>query len=80
MKLVGVIVHGIGSYVFIVHKNWSSDPNLTIEIFHRLFYFLQPLQSKTLFIQVLIQFKSFRWIIVQERTKIKMFVLSVNFL
>ena len=37
VKLVGVIVHGIGSFVYLIHKNWPSDPNLTIEILHRTF-------------------------------------------
>jgi hypothetical protein len=52
MKLVGVIIHGIGAYVFIVHKNWAADPNLTIEILHRVLNVIQPQQAKTLYIQV----------------------------
>ena len=52
MKLIGVIVHGIGVFVFLVHKNWAADPNLTIEVLHRVFSFLAPFKPKKLFIQV----------------------------
>ena len=51
MKLVGVIVHGIGAYVFIVDKNWSADPNLTIEILHRVLGTI-PIQSRVLYVQM----------------------------
>ena len=35
IKLVGVIVHGIRTFVYLIHKHWPSDPNLTIELLHR---------------------------------------------
>lgn len=56
MKLVAVIVHGVGVYVFLVHKNWAPDPNLTIEIMHRVFSYVKPERGKHLFIQVLMNF------------------------
>ena len=52
MKLVGVIVHGVGSYVFLVHKNWAADPNLTIEILHRIFSLIAIRRNSKLFVQV----------------------------
>ena len=53
MQLIGCIVHGIGSYVFIMHKNWPADPNLTIEVIHRVLSFIKPTKGKHLFVQVL---------------------------
>ena len=41
MKLVGVIVHGIQTFVYLIHKHWPSDPNLTIEILHRILSYLK---------------------------------------
>lgn len=52
MRLIGVIVHGIGSYVFVIHKHWPPDPNLTIEVLHRVFSFLNPQKGKHLYLQV----------------------------
>ena len=53
MKLVGVIVHGIGSYVFIVRKDWESDGNLTIEALNRVFNDIgRENLPKTLYLQV----------------------------
>ena len=37
LKLMGVIIHGIKCKVFLIHKHWPSDPNLIIEILHRIF-------------------------------------------
>lgn len=51
MKMVGVIVHGIGCFLYVIHKNWAADPNLTIEILHRLLSTIE-IQSRTLYIQV----------------------------
>jgi hypothetical protein len=51
MKMVGVIVHGIGAYVFMVDKNWSADPNLTIEILHRVLGTI-PIESRVLYVQM----------------------------
>ena len=54
IKLVGVIVHGIGSYIYLIHKNWPSDPNLTIEILHRTFIKLGKEKiPKILYLQVI---------------------------
>ena len=54
MKLIGVIVHGVGVYVFLVHKNWAADPNLTIEIIHQVLCYNKPIKAKHLFIQVIL--------------------------
>ena len=50
--MVGVIVHGVGAYVFMVDKNWAADPNLTIEILHRVLGTI-PIQSRILYVQVI---------------------------
>ena len=52
IKLIGVIVHGVGSFAFLVHKNWPSDPNLTIEVLHRLWKLIPDARNKRLFVQV----------------------------
>ena len=53
VKLVGVIVHGIGSFIYLIHENWPSDPNLTIEILHRTFIKLgKDKIPKILYLQV----------------------------
>ena len=53
MKLIGVIVHGRGAWIFVVHKNWPADPNLIIEVLHRVFCFIQPTRGYKLFLQVI---------------------------
>ena len=53
IKLIGVLIHGIGSKVFMCHKHWPSDPNLTIEVIHRtLSSFNYKELPNTLFLQV----------------------------
>ena len=53
IKLIGVLIHRIGSKVFMCHKNWPSDPNLTIEVIHRtLSSFNYKELPNTLFLQV----------------------------
>ena len=52
IKLIGVIVHGIGAYAFLVHKHWTSDPNLTIEVLHRIWKLIPEPHNRKLFVQV----------------------------
>jgi hypothetical protein len=51
--LTGVLIHGIGSRVYLHHKHWPNDPNMTIEVLHRSLSSLNSLPP-TFYLQVFI--------------------------
>ena len=69
----GVLIHGIGSRVFLHHKHWPNDPNMTIEVLHRTLSSLNSIPP-ILYLQVLFIININRWIIVLVKIRTDMFL------
>jgi hypothetical protein len=82
IKLTGVIIHGWGHMVFTFPCNIPTGANSTIDCLHKTLEFMQKRYAeyennampRVLFIQVIFDFLSIRWIIVGEKTRISLFL------